>query len=166
MYNFQFLIYAASEGNTGALHRLIALGRVAVESFSEALCAAARNGHPECVELLIPFATLPHMRYEALCEAVIKGHITCVELLLPVSNPQSHSSRTLQLAVELGHIEIAELLYPLSQPSSALRDLKCNFRRDYKMWGWLEDKIKGEQLAQRLSKTLNTKGLDAPRPKM
>lgn len=165
MNTYQLLVAAASEGNALDVQRLMA-DTEARQNSSEALRKAARHGHHECVKLLIPVSEPRRLDHEALCSAAANGHIKCVDLLLPVSFPKSNSSRALQYAVEFGHFEIAQLLYPVSKPSSALRSLKYNFSKEYKMWGWLEEKIKGERLAQRLLENLASEGTKASQRKM
>lgn len=165
MNNYLQLVAAASEGNASDVQRLMAYTEASQHS-SEALRVAAREGHHECVKLLIPVSEPRRLDNQALCYAAARGHIKCVELLLPVSNPRAKASRALQYAVEFGHFEIAHLLYPLSKPHAALRELKYNFTDEYKMWGWLEDKITAEQLAKRLQQMLSAKGADAAPCKM
>lgn len=163
--NYQQLVAAASIGNAQEVQSLLA-DTEAHQNSSEALRLAAREGHHECVKLLIPVSEPRRLDNQALCYAAARGHLKCVQLLLPVSNPKGNASLALQYAVEFGYVEIAELLYPVSKPTSALRNLKSNFPHEYKMWGWLQQKIKDDLLAQRLMKELNAKGIDAPLPKM
>lgn len=158
--NYQQLVAAASIGNAQEVQSLLA-DTEAHQNSSEALRLAAREGHHECVKLLIPVSEPRRLDNQALCYAAARGHLKCVQLLLPVSNPKGHASLALQYAIEFGHVEIAELLYPVSKPNSALRNLKSNFPHEYKMWGWLEEKIKGERMAKHLKQILDPKGVRA-----
>ena len=96
-----------------------------MEDKSKALPWAARKGHKECVEFLIPLSDPKAMESQALRWAAANGHREIVELLLLVSNPKAYNSSALRSAAMNGHKEIVALLIPVSDPkaceSGALR---------------------------------------------
>ena len=101
---------------------------------NNALRWAARKGHKECVELLIPVSEPKAEESEALREAADMGHKEIVELLIPVSDPKVNESEALRWAADRGHKECVELLLPLSDPmaidSWALRVAARNGHRE------------------------------------
>ena len=96
-----------------------------MEDKAKALLWAARKGHKEIVELLIPISDPKALESQALRWAAYHGHKEIVELLIPVSDPKARGSEALRWAAERGHKEIVELLIPVSDPkandSEALR---------------------------------------------
>jgi hypothetical protein len=92
-----------------------------IEENGLALLLAARMGHPDCVELLIPVSDPKADNSSALRVAAENGHLACVELLLPVSDPKANNrSSALRVAAENGHLACVELLLPVSEPKGCL----------------------------------------------
>jgi hypothetical protein len=85
-------------------------------SASKALAEAARHGHLECVQLLIPVSDPKADDSAALRLAAEHGNWECARLLIPVSDPKADHSQTLRWAAEDGHDELVVLLLPLSDP--------------------------------------------------
>ena len=101
---------------------------------NEALRWAARKGHKEIVELLLPLSDPKAKNSEALREAAMNGHKEIVELLIPVADPKANDSEALYWAACSGHKEIVELLIPVADPkandSEALYWAACSGRKE------------------------------------
>lgn len=80
----QLIIQAAQDGNADELQRLIPL--VDINTHNEALMWAARQGHPQCVRILLEVAQPTANNNMAVWWAIKNDCIDCVKLLLPVSD--------------------------------------------------------------------------------
>lgn len=127
-----WLATLARDGSLSGLRELLAKGANPKADDSEALAAAAANGHADCVELLIPISTPKALFSRALDRAASRGHADCARLLIPVSNPRARSSAALISAASNGFVECVKLLLPVSDPlargSLALRSAIINNR--------------------------------------
>ena len=85
----------------------------------EALRAAARSGHIDCVKQLIPIVDPEAGDSYALRWAAHRGHADCVKILIPVSDPMADNSVALRWAANNGHAECVKLLIPVSAPNAA-----------------------------------------------
>lgn len=108
------LFKSAADGDTHALAQLLSLGADPKEFDSYALLLAARNGHTECVRLLIPISDPKAGKSLPLRWAAMYGHLECVRLLIPVSDPSAEDSHALMNAMSCNHIECVKLLLPAS----------------------------------------------------
>ena len=106
------LLLASMQGDAPSAARILSANAFARESCSEALALAARNGHAECVKLLIPVSDPKHGGSRALRRAARYGHHECVSLLIPVSDAHAERPSALSLAAEKGHVECVNLLIP------------------------------------------------------
>lgn len=125
----QELLDRSSAGDAAGVARLLALGAKPTSKRRSpdlsALVLAAKNGHAECVKLLIPVSDPKAHGSLALSHAASNGHLECVKLLIPVSSPKANDSRALHIASMDGHAECVKILIPVSDPmaddSRALR---------------------------------------------
>lgn len=80
-----------------------------------ALMHAARNGHEDCVKLLLPRSD-PLARDSDGCSALMwaarLGHRNCVSLLLPLSDPwaQTPQGNARHLAAMGGYVVVTEMI--------------------------------------------------------
>lgn len=112
------LAHAAGQGDAATLAALLAQGGDPTANGSTALCWAAKHGHAECVELLIPCSDARSFNSYAIRQAASRGHLECVKLLIPVSDPKADNSYALLWASVHGHIECVKLLIPFSDPKA------------------------------------------------
>ena len=112
------LVEAAKNGDLHAVRQLLGEGTDPKAHDSQALRMAAKNGHPECVRLLIPVSDPKANDSWALYWAAANGHTACVELLIPVSAPKATNSWALRLAAIHGHTDCVRLLIPVSDPKA------------------------------------------------
>lgn len=108
------LFKSSSDGDSHALAQLLSLGADPKEFDSYALLLAARNGHVECVRLLIPISDPKAGESLPLRWAAMNGHVECVRLLIPVSDPSAEDSHALVNAISCNHVECVKLLLPAS----------------------------------------------------
>lgn len=103
---------AARHGFDDCLRLLIAGASVAGDRVdgSNALVAAAENGHAGCVELLIPISDPLAHESLALLLAAENGHAQCVELLTPASNVVANNAQALLAAAGNGHAACVAIL--------------------------------------------------------
>jgi hypothetical protein len=106
------LIEAAKKGDVDALARALNDGANA----GAALLGAAKNGHAECVKLLLPLSDPREFDSLALVRAASRGHVECVKILIPVSDPKAKGSWALLEAAQNGHAQCVALLLPVSDP--------------------------------------------------
>ena len=114
----QRLAELADAGDADGLARLLAQTIESPLVGSQPICNAARNGHTECVRILIPFSDPKANDSYPLRWATNHGHVECVRLLIPVSDPKALDSRALLWAAENGYTECAQLLIPASDPKA------------------------------------------------
>lgn len=76
----QAFTYTILTANMSAFERV--LPHVTQPNFNAALCSAARKGHLEMVERLLPFADVSYLQYEALKEALGRYFWPIVDVLL------------------------------------------------------------------------------------
>lgn len=79
-----------------------------------ALCLAARNGHLECVKVLLGTCSPFQRDSQALYEAALHGHADVVFQLILFSDPKARDSRALFAACRAGHLEVVKHLLPFS----------------------------------------------------
>jgi ankyrin repeat protein len=77
------------------------------------LTAAARRGHSDIVDLLIPLTDLDSHGYDALIQACLLGQTAIVDRLLPSVKP---TEACLEIAAKHGHNRIFYLLLPYLEP--------------------------------------------------
>lgn len=118
----QMLADHGREGDLDGMKKLLSKGANPNENESEALRLAAKNGHVECVRLLILFSDPKSASSYALRWAARNGHAECVRLLIPVSNPEACGSMPLCVAAEKGHAECVRLLIPVSNHPKDISD--------------------------------------------
>ena len=118
------LVLAAREGHAECVKLLIPISDPEATE-SLALALAARRGHVECVKLLIPVSNPKANDSSALLQAAYHGRSDCVELLIPVSNPEAKDSEALAMAAEAGRLECVRLLIPFSNPNAQSSDALC-----------------------------------------
>ncbi len=109
---------AALNGRLDEVKHLLEAGADSKAGNSYALRCAAKNGHLEVVELLLPVSDPKANDSWALRMAAQSGHLEIVKLLLPVSDPKTYDSSALQRASENDHLEIVKLLLPVSDPQA------------------------------------------------
>lgn len=190
--NSRLLITAAFKGNAAEVARLIPMSDPK-DYNSLPLQLAAKNGHTQCVKLLVDVS--PHVIvsehssplrkaaenghvecvklligvakedciYKALCEAVRLKHTECVKLLMVACDVQYRRSLPLQLAAQYNH-ECIDLLYDLSNPIDAVKGLKIRNPSDTS-WIVLDQYIEAERLRGVLSKEVG-EGIRVRKPKM
>lgn len=160
------LISAALDGNVLEVQRLISV--CGSTSNTEALSAAAQNGHTECVRLLIPVSEPKVNNSQALVCAALHGHTECVRLLIPVSEPKANNSEALDCAAQFGHNDCIDLLFECSDSVSVLtrlkdtrhtKDMYYNTMRKWAKWGHLEDKVFAQQQNERIHQHVDTPGV-------
>ena len=110
------IIDCAAAGETEKLKKLSSEWIGSKLILHNALCAAACNGHVECVEFLCPITKPESNNLEALREAARNGHVECVKLLIPETDPKSYTSDALGNAAQNGHVECVKFLIPVSEP--------------------------------------------------
>lgn len=127
------LVACADAGNLAGIERLLAQGAAGCADLpsyacnpkaenSMALRMAAKNGHHECVKLLIPVSN-PANCFSALAAAASWGRLECVVLLLPFSDESADFSSALFLAISGGHIDCAQALIPALGPKDSFNSL-------------------------------------------
>ena len=109
------IIEAAKNGDYEQLRLLIKQSENS-NDYNKALEYASKNGHTECVKLLIPVSDTKNCN--ALSWASICGHTECVKLLIPVSDPKANNSEALIWAGENNNNDCVELLLPHSDISA------------------------------------------------
>lgn len=131
--------------------------------FASVLMGAAQFGHPECVNLLIPYADVAHDHSLCLQLAAEEGQLECVKILLPHSNPNTLAVKPLRKALEFGHNECAEFLFEWSNTNVAL-DVMCNeFPSQAEHWTRLfsdMEKRSSERVKQLLLEQIEDQGVD------
>ena len=110
---------AARNGHSECL-RLLVEASGPKEKYADALFLAARSGRAECLSLLIPVADPKAEDSCALLLAASNGHVECLKLLIPVSDAKALNSFALCRAAENGHTECVRLLIPVSNPNAVL----------------------------------------------
>lgn len=113
--NTQALIAASAVGDAVEVKRLIPLA-VAPADGNRALCKAAENGHPRCVQLLCAVsifeAVAAHNNPCSPLEWAAKnGHVECVRALLKHSHPSTHFPSA-AFSARHGHLDVVEILAP------------------------------------------------------
>lgn len=106
------------------------------------LILAARYGHVECVDALLPFFRPSQNQSSALAEAASNGHAQCVQSLIPHSDPSSNFSLAICEAIENGHSHCVDLLMPsllLLSPEAISKASDKSF--------WLSRSLAAERLA-------------------
>lgn len=123
------LAHAALEGNLEEVKRLV--GVTSEHERSVGLAWAAKHGHHNVVEFLIPYSDPTNCGSVAFRFAASWGHIECLRLLLPVSEPKYYNSSVISAAMQ-GHAECMSLLIGASDPqdchSEALYEA-CFYKR-------------------------------------
>lgn len=114
--NLQTLEGCSQLGDIAGVARLLALRAYSRTHTTKALCEASRNGHAECVKILIPLSDPKANGSEPLCEAATNGHVECVKILIPVSEPKANNSEALRLAAGKCHVDTFKLLLSVSDP--------------------------------------------------
>lgn len=117
------LLAAAKDGQAARLADLLALEPELCSTISEAIVAAAKSGHAECIGLLLPFCDPKDDDSLALRYAASNGHEECVRLLAPLSDPQALSCAAVRLAASGGHVECVRVLLPRSSSDFALASI-------------------------------------------
>ena len=110
----QELVDAAEAGASAKVSALLAKGAAPMCDSSQALQLAAKNGHVECVKLLLPVSDPQADEWYALRAAAHAGHVECVRLLLPMSDAKARDSQALRYAAHYGHVECVRMLLPAS----------------------------------------------------
>lgn len=105
---------AAKNGHAQCVELLIPVSQPSAD-LSAALGEAAENGHADCLKLLIPVSEPRALGSRALCLAALNGHAECVKILIPVSDPKAHFSQAICAAASRGHLECVLLLIPQSE---------------------------------------------------
>ena len=108
---------ASKNGHTECVKILIDVSTPKTSS-SYALRLASENGHTECVKLLISVSEPRSNNSEALRWASLNGHAECVKLLISVSEPDDDNSHALVCAAQNGHVECVRLLISVSNPKT------------------------------------------------
>lgn len=111
------LFGAAFDGVPAAIDLLLFQGADPKAELSRALRLAAKNGHAECVALLLPISDPKALNSHALCLASFNGHAECVDLLLPFSDSEAAMPVALSWAAEAGHAECVKRLLSRESPS-------------------------------------------------
>ena len=119
----QELVDAAQAGAAAQVSALLAEGADPMRESSSALRWAAKNGHGECVRLLLPMSDPTAEGSDALRLAAANGHAECVRLLLPFSDPKSDESWALRWAAHNGHVECVRLLLGACGPLIGINGL-------------------------------------------
>ena len=115
--NTKKLINAAKLGHFNRVNELIPVSDPKANG-SLALSLAAYYGHIKVVKLLIPVSDPKDDNSQALRWAAEKGHTEIVKLLIPVSDPKAEYSEALTNAAMNGRIEVVKLLIPVSDPKA------------------------------------------------
>ena len=111
------LVDSAAAGNLGEMSNLLGQGADPKAELARALRLAAKNGHAECVALLLPISDPKALNSHALCLASFNGHAECVDLLLPFSDSEAAMPVALSWAAENGHAECVKRLLSRESPS-------------------------------------------------
>lgn len=113
------LCQAAADGDANNTRKLLSEGACAAHGLSLPLCLAARNGHRECVALLIPgssgWGVGQHSQgiLSPLEEAAGQGRRECVELLISAPGIEPDAWAGLAQAAFWGQASCVNLLLPL-----------------------------------------------------
>ena len=94
-------------------------------SYSKKLFEAVQKGLSSDIEQLLHVVKFTHEANCALRTAAKEGHIECVKLLLPVTDPKLNSSLALRFAVAEGHLDIVKLLLPVSNIKKGENSALC-----------------------------------------
>ncbi len=134
------LLKAAAQGNRAKIESLLSMG-LAADARNQSITAlieAAKNGHSECVEVLLKAGADVNHPYgcdwTALIEAARKGHTECVDLLLKsganVNWADQAGSTALIEASRGGHTGCVDLLVESGATgSSSLTEAKTGGHR-------------------------------------
>ena len=128
-------------GKTIVVKRLLTEHVFNTHALASALCDASREGHAECIALLLSYLPADdnvgaHGLSASLNNASLRGHIACVRLLLPHTDATYDSSLAFRRACNNKHVEIMDLLYPYSDAQDALKhmikhDIPHEFLQEY-----------------------------------
>ncbi|WP_372353787.1 ankyrin repeat domain-containing protein [Xanthomonas axonopodis pv. maculifoliigardeniae] len=102
---------AAKLGKAGLVKKLIPLCDATDDA---ALCVAARQGHVECVKLLLKDCNPLQGDSQALYEAASHGNADVVFQLILCSDAKARDSRALIAACREGHLDVVKHLLPYS----------------------------------------------------
>lgn len=108
------LIAAASAGDAQKMQELLPVAPA--RSKNKALVQAAKNGHAECVKILLTQCKNERENQRALLNAFRNGCTQCVELLLPYYPGSVEEDHWLLMdAVNKGQVDMVRVLLPVSQ---------------------------------------------------
>lgn len=122
-------VEACYHGQTETVGRLLKWANPRYET-DKSLRMAVREGHIECVKLLLPH--VPATTCDSVCAfgAAQRGQLDMLKLLLPLSEPHINPNIALAQAAKYGHTDLVQWLLTIANPyykeSLALRNALKN----------------------------------------
>lgn len=114
----------------------------------EAMCFAARLGRIEALKLFAPHCNIAHNSSEALWAAAQQGHEQCVAFLLSGSDPEDYPT-ALELAVCNGKRSCVDLLLPhVNNPQEIVDKLNSLHPELRSNWEWLEAQLQNQRISE------------------
>lgn len=170
------LILAAMDGDHKKVKRLLPLTDHRVLG-SRALLLACQGGHLQCVELLLPLASIedcqtvsqlvaehghpeslkllvehdPDFAPMLLVHAVTGKNLQTATVLSELTNPKYKDSLALQWAVVTGQKDMVDILFPVSDPEAALFCIQKQHADRPQRWTWFYDRVMETQKQKILS---------------
>ena len=116
---------AAARGDIASMKDILSCKRYVggawfVSEARKALFRAAKNGHAECVKILIDITDPKADGSMPLRAASFHGHLECVKILLPVSDPTEDHFDALYGAACNGHVECTRTILSAISPEDAI----------------------------------------------
>lgn len=116
---------AARNGHAECVRMLIANSHPNKESLNSLIWDAAKQGYAECVALFLPLVESKTYVQLALHSAALNGHSACLKLLIAASDPKANNIQALEGAACSGHVECVQLLIGSADPKPQNSSALC-----------------------------------------